>query len=244
MSDGRIDYRRVYTVMGRCPEGTGKLAGALAKAVPNFLPLVRNRVSHFAKKGKDGQPIPDYADLAQCHKAAAKALAEQELSVVQTITNNSEGEMVLCTQLLHSSGQYIESHIPIKQASSPQQTAASITYARRTAYCALVGLAADDDDDGATAEEVAAGADLADTARIGALAMAALEATKNQAERSSVLAKASRSVQEGRMTLAQLQAMKDRASEMDGDEAKKQAPARRKPAAVGAGPDASGGQTA
>jgi|694.fasta_scaffold30152_12 hypothetical protein len=234
MSETAVAYKKIYTALNRCPDGTGELAAALAKAVPGFLPLVRNRVSHFAKKGPDGKPIPDYADLAQCHKSAAKSLAEQGLAVVQTLTNNSEGEMVLCTQLLHSSGQYIESLIPIKQATSPQQMAASITYARRTAYCAMLGLAADDDDDGATAEQASAGADLADTARVGSLAMAALEAAKNPNDRASVLARASKSVQEGRMNMAQLQAMKDRAVEIDADEAKKQGSARRRPAAVAA----------
>lgn len=228
MNDARVDYRRVYTVMGRCPEGTGKLAGALAKAVPGFLPLVRNRVSHFAKKGKDGQPIPDYADLAQCHKAAAKALAEQELAVVQTITNNSEGEMVLCTQLLHSSGQYIESLIPIKQASSPQQMAASVTYARRTAYCALIGLAADDDDDGATAETAAAAAEMDNSARIAAVARDALGAAKTAEERAAVITRAELRAKEGRLSLAELQSLKEQAAAMDAEAAKKPEPARRR----------------
>lgn len=230
MNDTAVSYKKIYTALGRCPEGTGELAAALAKAVPGFLPLVRNRVSHFAKKGPDGKPIPDYADLAQCHKSAAKALAEQGLAVVQTLTNNSEGEMVLCTQLLHSSGQYIESLIPIKQATSPQQMAASITYARRTAYCAMVGLAADDDDDGATAEQVAAGADMAGSERVTAMAMSALESAKTPAERATVLSKASKSVQEGRLSLAALNSLKVRASEMDAEAAKKQEPARRRPA--------------
>lgn len=230
----RVDYRRVYTVMGRCPEGTGKLAAALAKAVPGFLPLVRNRVSHFAKKGKDGKPIPDYADLAQCHKAAAKALAEQELAVVQTITNNSEGEMVLCTQLLHSSGQYIESWVPIKQASSPQQMAASITYARRTAYCAMIGLAADDDDDGATAETAAAAAEMDNAARVASVARDALDAATTPEERAAVVARAELRVKEGRLSILSLQELKDRAAAIDAEKAKKPEPARRREPAAAA----------
>lgn len=226
MSETPVSYKKIYTAIGRCPEGTGELASALAKAVPGFLPLVRNRVSHFAKKGPDGKPIPDYADLAQCHKAAAKALAEQGLAVVQTLTNNTDGEMVLCTQLLHSSGQYIESLIPIKQVSSPQQMAASITYARRTAYCAMVGLAADDDDDGAAAETASAAGDLATSERVSSLAMAALESAKTPAERATALSRAQKSVQEGRLTLTALNALKVRAAELDAESAKKQEPSR------------------
>lgn len=223
-----VSYKKVYVALGRCPEGTGKLALALSKAVPSFLPLVRNRVSHFAKKGKDGKPIPDYADLAQCHKAAAKALAEQELAVVQVLTNNSDGEMVLSTQLIHSSGQYIESLIPLKQTSSPQQMAAAITYARRTAYCAMVGLAADDDDDGAAAETDAAASDIVDSDRVAAMANAALDNAKTPADRASVVARATRSSQEGRLALVALNALKARAAELDAAEAKKPEPRRKR----------------
>jgi hypothetical protein len=210
-----VSVRKVYTALGRCPEGTGQLAAALAKAVPNFLPLVRNRVSHFAKKDKSGQPIPDYADLAQCHKAAAKALAEQELAVVQTLTNNSEGEMVLATQLIHSSGQYLESLIPLQGTKSPQQMAAAVTYARRTAYCAMVGLAADDDDDGLTAETAAAAGDAEVAAKASAMAMDALRAAKTPEERASVLARAAASAKQGRMNLASLNELTRVAGELD-----------------------------
>lgn len=187
MSDS-ISVKKVYTLAGRCPEGTGKLAEALAKAIPNIAPLVRNRVSHFAKKDKKGNPIPDYADLAQCHKAAAKALAEQGLVVIQTVTNNTDGDLVLCTQLLHSSGQYIESNIPIKASQqNPQQVASAITYARRTAYCAIVGMAADDDDDGQEASDTAAHEEAANSARIELMAIQRIRSSTSSAERDEIM---------------------------------------------------------
>jgi len=181
--------KKIYTLMDRCPNGTAKLAEALAKALPNMEPLVRNRSSHFAKQDpKTGQPLKDYADLAQCHKAAAKALAEQGLVVVQTLTNNTDGDIVLCTQLLHSSGEYIDSNIPIKVSSAdPQRMAAAITYARRAAYCALVGLAADDDDDGTTAEEIASEQAAASEKRIVDMAMKKLNEARDQEQRQAVL---------------------------------------------------------
>lgn len=186
-----IPVKKVYTLAGRCPEGTGKLAEALAKAIPNIAPLVRNRVSHFAKKDKKGNPIPDYADLAQCHKAAAKALAEQGLVVIQTVTNNTDGDLVLCTQLLHSSGQYIESNIPIKASQqNPQQVASAITYARRTAYCAIVGMAADDDDDGQQATDGAAAESASNDARIELIAMQKIRQATSQQERDDVMKRA------------------------------------------------------
>lgn len=185
-----VPVKKVYTLLDRCPAGTGKLAEALAKAIPNIAPLVRNRVSHFAKKDKSGQPIPDYADLAQCHKAAAKALAEQQLVVVQTVTNNTDGEMVLLTQLMHSSGQYIDSYMPIKaNQTNPQAVASAITYARRTAYCAIIGMAADDDDDGAGAAAAGASESLSSSARIEVLAMQKLREAASPEEREQVMQK-------------------------------------------------------
>ncbi len=184
-----VPVKKIYAVLNRCPNGTGKIAEALAKAVPNIQPLVRNRSSHFAKKDpKTGQPLKDYADLAQCHKVAARSLADQGLVVVQTLTNNTDGDLVLCTQLLHSSGEWIESHMPIKASlANPQQVASAITYARRTAYCSIIGLAADDDDDGQEAADAAAQVSASSSARIELLAMQKLRQASSQAERDDVM---------------------------------------------------------
>jgi hypothetical protein len=203
MSDMQgMPVKKIYAVLNRCQEGTGKIAAALAKAIPNIQPLVRNRSSHFAKKDpKTGQPLKDYADLAQCHKVAAKALAEQGLVVVQTITNNTDGDLVLCTQLLHSSGEWIESHMPIKASlTNPQQVASAITYARRTAYCSIIGLAADDDDDGADATDAATQAAASSSARIELMAMQRLRQAASQDERDEVMERVKAHVKSGTIT--------------------------------------------
>ena len=133
---------------------------------------------------------------------------------------------MLCTQLLHSSGQYIESLIPIKNATSPQQLAAAVTYARRTAYCAMVGLAADDDDDGLSTEADSAAEDLKEDASMANMAIAALRAAKDVEERAAILARAELRTKEGKLSLVALQELKVLASELD-LEAKK--PERRRP---------------
>lgn len=211
-----IAVKKVFTVLDRCPYGTGKLAAALAKAIPAMPPLVRNQCSHFAKKDAKGHPIPDYADLAQCHKTAAKALAEQELVVIQTVTNNTEGEMVLCTQLLHSSGEYIDSYMPIKaNVASPQAVASAITYARRTAYCAIVGLAADDDDDGAGAEQAATKDAAEGSARILALAEKSMRDAPDAGRRGEVLLRVEHHKQQGTITDEQARRLVDLAKQLD-----------------------------
>lgn len=197
------ETRKVYVYQDRCPEGTAKLAGALAKAIPNMQPLVRNCVSHFAKKGPDGKMQPDYADLAACHKSAAKALADQGLVVIQTVAIVDSGETVLNTQLMHSSGEWVSSVLPVKASSAdPQKMAAAITYARRTAYCAIVGLAADDDDNGSQAQAAAIKSSTDDEVRVEKLLMKRLDVAKTPAEREDVVATAKRGQASGHLSEA------------------------------------------
>ena len=197
------ETRKVYVYQDRCPEGTAKLAGALAKAIPNMQPLVRNCVSHFAKKGPDGKMQPDYADLAACHKSAAKALADQGLVVIQTVAIIDSGETVLNTQLMHSSGEWVSSVLPVKASSAdPQKMAAAITYARRTAYCAIVGLAADDDDNGSQAQAAAIKSSTDDEVRVEKLLMKRLDVAKTPAEREDVVATAKRGQASGHLSEA------------------------------------------
>jgi hypothetical protein len=60
--------------------------------------------------------------------------------------------MVLTTRLCHSSGQWIEETMSIPVAKVDAQGAVgAITYARRAALAAFVGIAPTDDDDGETA---------------------------------------------------------------------------------------------
>ena len=197
------DKQRVFVYQDRCPEGTAKLAGALAKAIPNMQPLVRNCVSHFAKKGPDGKMQPDYADLAACHKSAAKALADQGLVVIQTVAIVDGGDTVLNTQLMHSSGEWVSSVLPVKASSAdPQKMAAAITYARRTAYCAIVGLAADDDDNGSQAQAAAIKSSTDDEVRVEKLLMKRLDVAKTPAEREDVVATAKRGQASGHLSEA------------------------------------------
>ena len=88
-----------------------------------------------------------YADLASVINSAKKALSDNGLSIIQ-LTDTINDRLVLITQLSHSSGQFIKGHYPItvpKDANS-QQIGSALTYARRYAYSAIVGIAQEDDD--------------------------------------------------------------------------------------------------
>jgi len=94
-----------------------------------------------------------YADIAECINTAKEPLEKNGLSVIQMLGNDEKGT-TLITILSHSSGQYIGSEFVIEKAvlhggagKNPAQTmGASITYMRRYAYAAIIGLAQEDED--------------------------------------------------------------------------------------------------
>ena len=82
-------------------------------------------------------------------ESARKALAENGLAVTQTTDVGESGEMVMLTTLMHTSGEWIGGVYPIRPTqNTPQGMGSAITYARRYSLSALLGLTADDDDDG------------------------------------------------------------------------------------------------
>lgn len=89
-----------------------------------------------------------YADLTSIWKACRQPLATNELAVIQTV-DTREDKMVLVTTLAHSSGQWVKSFLPIIATKmDPQTVGSAITYARRYALAAIVGVApAGEDDD-------------------------------------------------------------------------------------------------
>lgn len=121
--------------------GMGALAAALAKAQGLIKGASKDRTNpHFGSK---------YADLASVWEACRAALSANGLAVVQTTTTDAEGSVSLRTLLLHAGGASIEGLYPIRpQQPTPQGYGSAITYARRYALAAMVGVAPDDDDDG------------------------------------------------------------------------------------------------
>ena len=121
-------------------EQINELAAALAEAQGMMENAVMNRVNpHFKSK---------YADLAAIFDAARKPLSANGLAIVQTI-----GDGVLHTRLLHTSGQWIASEHPLPMSGRPQEIGSALTYARRYSLSALIGIAADEDDDATGAEK-------------------------------------------------------------------------------------------
>lgn len=106
-----------------------------------------------ASKGKQGHGYK-YADLAECINVAKPHLAANGLAVSQMLGANDQGKQTMITLLTHSSGQWISSEFVMVDAvlqggsgKNPAQVLGSaITYQRRYAYAAMIGLAQEDDD--------------------------------------------------------------------------------------------------
>jgi len=90
-----------------------------------------------------------YASLAGTIEATTPTLAKHGLAVIQLPTSQSSDVLTLKTMLLHTSGEYIASEYSMKpQQATPQGLGSAITYARRYALMAVLGISsfADDDD--------------------------------------------------------------------------------------------------
>lgn len=89
-----------------------------------------------------------YADLAAVWEAVKKPLTDNGFSVIQS--PDFEGaDMWLKTTILHVSGEKIEGRYPIRPVKQdPQGFGSAITYARRYSLSAMLGVIADEDDDG------------------------------------------------------------------------------------------------
>jgi hypothetical protein len=108
------------------------------------------RMTHAAKNAKNDHLKSRYADLASVWDAIREALTANGLCVVQRPRTDGRA-IVLRTELLHVSGQWMASELPILVAegreSDPRVIGSALTYARRYSLSAIAGIAQDDDDD-------------------------------------------------------------------------------------------------
>jgi hypothetical protein len=119
-------------------ETINELAAALSKAQAQITGALKDSSNPFFKS--------KYADLASCWDACRAQLTQHGLSVMQT-TDVLDGVVVVRTILAHASGQWVSGVLPVKaKDDGPQAQGSGITYARRYALAAIVGLAQVDDD--------------------------------------------------------------------------------------------------
>lgn len=120
----------------------GPLFAALSKAQAEFGTVIRDRrVTVTMKSG--GAYTFNYAPLDTILAAVRKPLADNGLAFVQMLDDGG-----LTSMLTHESGGYLSARMALPDVSDVQALGSAVTYLRRYAIQAMLGIAAEEDDDG------------------------------------------------------------------------------------------------
>src|SRR3978361_765872 len=135
--------------MHRSSESVAAIATALAKAQTELSNPEKAMVGTVYTNRSDSPQSFRYASLSSGLDIIRKTLGSQQIAIAQTTDiDRANGMVNLTTTLLHISGEWISSDWPVCQLSettAPRRMGAALTYARRYALFALVGIAGEDD---------------------------------------------------------------------------------------------------
>lgn len=140
-----LDARKKYSLVTVQSQMLDQINLGLASAKLEWPVVGKDSVAHRNK----------YAKLEDVLMVTTPILAKHGLSVLQFIDTSEYGELSIRTRLCHKSGQWLESSIvlpePIKgQTTQEQSWGITISYFKRYAYNALLGVIIDEvsDNDG------------------------------------------------------------------------------------------------
>lgn len=120
-------------------EQINELMSALSKTQANLKGALKDSSNPFFKS--------NYADLESVWNACREPLSANGLAVSQTTAFIPGAGTCVVTTLGHTSGQWIRGVLPINPVKAdPQSQGSAITYARRYALAAVVGVIQVDDD--------------------------------------------------------------------------------------------------
>jgi ERF superfamily len=136
--------------MHRSSETIGAIAAALAKAQGELTNPEKSLIATIRSPlPSEGERTFRYASLASGLDIIRKSLGQHEIATIQTTAiDQDSGQIRLTTLLAHASGEWISSDwpvCPVSETATPQRMGAALTYARRYALFALVGIAGEDD---------------------------------------------------------------------------------------------------
>lgn len=118
----------------------------LTKAMAEFQKAVKQPVKNADNPYFGSKYVP----LESLVKAVMETGSPLGISFMQYTQVNENGDLGLCTVVMHSSGEYMEfPPLPIRPENNrPQATGSAITYARRYSLSSIFGIASEEDDDG------------------------------------------------------------------------------------------------
>jgi hypothetical protein len=130
-------------------ESIASLTKALAAARTQIGSIVKDKQATIVGKNKDGGTSKysyNYADLGSVIDAYTAPLSANGLVLLQPVGGPRDGHLILTTMLAHESGEWIAEEYPVAMFQRAQDQGSAITYARRYAAQAFLGLASEDDD--------------------------------------------------------------------------------------------------
>jgi hypothetical protein len=110
--------------------------------------LAKQEFKHIPKNSYNPYHKSKYANLEAVLAAISESFNKYNLCLLQP-TEVRDDRTILKTVIYHvESGEQIASELLLPQNTDPQKTGSAITYYRRYALCSLLGIIADEDDDG------------------------------------------------------------------------------------------------
>lgn len=131
----------------------GSVSASLAQAQKEFPAIPRGRTAKV--KTKAGYEYSyTYADLGDVVRSVDPILHKNDLVQYQVGEITAGGRQALCTVIAHTkTDEKIVSHFFLPDSNDPQDTGGSITFFRRYALCAALGIVTESDSDGQTKEK-------------------------------------------------------------------------------------------
>lgn len=117
-----------------------QISSALVLAQSKFRPVNKDSENPFFKSS--------YADLSSILNMVVPILSSEGIAVSQPMRVEGE-KTILCTNLIHTSGELMVSEMILPNIADPQKYGSLITYYKRYQLQAMLGISTTDDDDDA-----------------------------------------------------------------------------------------------
>ncbi len=133
----------------------GQQTGLISKAFAGAIVKAQGQIEGAKKDVKNDFFKSKYADLAGVWDACREALQANGIAVLQFPSEAPQGFVGLRTMLVYGpTGETLSEAflMPLKDHSNPQAAGSALTYARRYALSAVIGICPEDDDGNAGAK--------------------------------------------------------------------------------------------
>jgi hypothetical protein len=126
----------------RMSPSLGRFAPAFVRVQAAIQPVIKARTNPAFK----GDRPVTYADLASILEEALPILAANGFGLMQ-FPSTENNQLALMSMLIHESGEFVSATMPLLlQKADPQGEGSAISYGRRYAACAILGIRTIDDD--------------------------------------------------------------------------------------------------